>query len=128
MADRKEADMPVKPGVVFLLFLLFLLASCDYMQKKALLQDRYPSYPENIKQAIEGEYVAEGMDQEQVYLALGSTTCKTKGYYQNKHVEIWSYDRRQQSAAETYAGTYDCLKATFRVYFENGRVIGWEDR
>jgi outer membrane protein assembly factor BamE (lipoprotein component of BamABCDE complex) len=125
MAGGKEADMPRKLKIVFLFLLLLLMANCDAMQKKALMQDRYPSYPENIRQAIEGEYVVEGMDHDQVYLALGSTTCKTTGYYQDKQVAIWSYDKRQQSPAETYAGTYDCLQANFKVYFDNGKVIGW---
>ena len=115
-------------GVVYLFLLLLLLAACDSMQKKALMQDRYPSYPGDIQQAVKEEQLVKGMDQEQVFLSLGSTICKTTGFYGDKPVDIWSYEKHQQPVAETYAGTYDCLKADFKVYFENGKVIGWKDQ
>ncbi|MDQ7787586.1 MAG: hypothetical protein RDU01_08250 [Thermodesulfovibrionales bacterium] len=120
--------MSQKPGVVYIFLLLLLLAGCDYMQKKALMQDRYPSYPVDIQQAVKKGQIVEGMHQEQVFLALGPTVCKTTGYYGGKPVDIWSYVKHQQPVAESYAGTYDCLKADFKVYFENGRVIGWADQ
>ncbi|MFZ5907846.1 MAG: hypothetical protein ACOYVJ_10670 [Nitrospirota bacterium] len=114
--------------VVSIFLLLVLLAGCDYLEKKALMQDRYPSYSQDIRQAVIEGQIVEGMDKEQVFLALGSTVCKTTGYYGEKAVEIWSYENNQHPVAESYAGTYDCLKADFKVYFENDRVIGWEPR
>lgn len=120
--------MSQKPGVVYIFLLLLLLAGCDFMQKQALMQDRYPSYPGDIQQAVKEGQLVKGMDQEQVFLVLGSTVCKTTGFYEDKPVHIWSYEKHQQPVAETYAGTYDCLKADFKVYFENGRVIAWKDQ
>lgn len=108
-----------------LLAAIFLLG-CGLAQRQALMRDKYPYYPEHIKRAVDGGYIVEGMDQEQVYLALGVTFCKSSSYYKGRYVEVWSYQPNPFTGRPS-AGTYDCLRARQRVYFENGRVVGWDN-
>lgn len=111
--------------VIFLVLALFL-TGCGLAQRQALMRDKYPYYPEHIKKAIDGKYIVEGMDYEQVYLALGPTLCKSSSYYKGRYVEVWSYEPNPFTGKPS-GGTYDCLRARQRVYFENGRVVGWDN-
>lgn len=115
-----------KPYLTIALFIILVLTGCGMAQRNALMRDKYPYYPEHIKNAINGKYIVEGMDQEQVYLALGLTTCKTTSYYKGRHVEVWSYEPNPFTGKPS-AGTFDCLRATQRVYFEDGKVVGWDN-
>src|SRR5512145_1960804 len=61
-------------GVI--IFVLILSGSgCD-MERRRLMKEEYPSYPERIRRAIDRNSVMRGMTEEQVYLALGSPVCK----------------------------------------------------
>ena len=103
-----------------------ILAGCGIAQRNALMRDKYPYYPDNIKKAISGGNLVEGMDQEQVFLTFGGTLCKSSSYYKGKTVEVWSY-QPDGFTGEPSGGTYDCLHAVQRVYFENGAVVGWDN-
>jgi outer membrane protein assembly factor BamE len=105
---------------------VFFLSGCGLAQQRALMRDKYPFYPEHIKRAIDGGYIVEGMDQEQVYLALGVTSCSSSSYYKGRNVVVWSYTPNPFTGRPA-GGTYDCLRANQRVYFENGRVVGWDN-
>jgi hypothetical protein len=131
----------VKPGVrrftfdgvgtkemnkVFATTLIILLTGCGIAQRQALMRDRYPYYPEHIKRAIDESKIVEGMDSEQVYLAIGVTLCKSSSYYKGRSVEVWAYSPNPFTGRPS-GGTYDCPRATQRIYFENGRVMGWDN-
>lgn len=105
---------------------VIFLSGCGLAQRQALMMDKYPYYPEHVKRAIDGGYIVEGMDQEQVYLALGVTLCRSSSYYKGRTVEVWSYVPNPFTGRPS-GGTYDCLRARQRVYFENGRVVGWDN-
>ncbi len=111
--------------IVCLAVLLFL-AGCGYLQRQAIIREKFPHYPESIKRAIEEKRIVERMSQEQVFLALGVTLCRTNGYYNDRAVEIWAYEP-DFASGQPVAGTFRCSKATQRVYFENGLVVGWEN-
>lgn len=100
---------------VFLVTLSFL-AGCE-SERDRLMKDKYPSYPETIQRAIAKHYLMHGMNQEQVYLALGPTICKKTIEHKGRPVEVWLYPP---------GGRDPCQTAEFRVYFEKGAVSGWD--
>ncbi len=108
------------------IILLLFSIGCGLAQRQALMRDKYPYYPDHIKQAINGRYIVEGMNQEQVYLAIGITLCKSSSYYKGRYAEVWSY-QPEPFTGKPSGGTFDCLQARQRVYFENGRVVGWDN-
>ena len=106
--------------------ILFLLNGCGIVQRNALMRDKYPYYSEHIKRAIDGKYIVEGMNQEQVYLSVGPTLCRSSSYYKGRQTETWNYQPNPFTGRPS-GGTYDCIRATQRVYFENGLVVGWDN-
>lgn len=115
----------LKKFYLFILVIIFL-SGCGIVQRQALMRDRYPYYPDHIKTAIDGKYIVEGMNQEQVYLAIGATLCKSSSYYKGSHTEVWLY-QANPFTGKPAGGTYDCLRATIHIYFENGKVVGWDN-
>lgn len=111
--------------VIFLLLLIFSLAGCGG-QRQALMKDKFPYYPPHIQHAINNNRVVEGMDQEQVYLSLGTTLCKSTSYYRGTQVEVWAYEPNAFTG-KPLDGTYNCYRARQRVYFERGSVVGWDN-
>lgn len=103
-----------------------IFSGCGIAQRNALMRDKYPYYSDNIKKAISSGYLVEGMDQEQVFLSFGGTLCKSSSYYKGKNVEVWSY-QPDGFTGRPAGGTYDCLRAVQRVYFEDGAVVGWDN-
>nr|MBI3613606.1 hypothetical protein [Nitrospirota bacterium] len=97
-------------------FALFLLLGCATDHDR-LMRDKYPSYPDSIKRAIDDSYLLTGMDQEQVYLVLGPAMCKKTVQRKGKQVEVWLYPP---------GGREPCLTAKHRVYFNQGLVTEWE--
>jgi outer membrane protein assembly factor BamE len=81
------------------------------------MRERYSSYPENIKRAIDNGYLLRGMNQDQVYLVHGQPICKKQIEYKGSPMEVWLYPP---------GGRDPCTTAEFRVYFENGAVTTWE--
>lgn len=98
------------------LAMLTFVAGCA-SERDRLMREQYPSYPEAIQQAIDKRYLVHGMDQEQVYLALGPAICKKTIEHKGRPVEVWLYPP---------GGRDPCKTAEFRVYFEKGAVSGWE--
>ena len=104
--------------VTLLVIALCLLTGCfSDKERERLMKEQYPSYPELIRRAIDGGYVARVMTYDQVYLALGPAFCKTPTVYQGKKVETWMYPPDEGMP---------CSRARSRIYFENGQVIGWQ--
>jgi outer membrane protein assembly factor BamE len=103
-------------GVAILVAVLVAMMGCD-LQRDRLMKEKYPSYSESIKRAIEQSYPMHGMDHEQVYLALGEPLCKKTIQHKGNPVEVWLYPP---------GGKYPCNTAEFRVYFENGTVSDWQ--
>jgi outer membrane protein assembly factor BamE len=103
-----------------LLTSLFVLATvlvgCD-LEHRRLMKEQYPSYPEGVRRAIDRGNILRGMDQEQVYLALGSPVCKTEIEDEGRPLQVWLYPPIGRDA---------CVTAHFRVYFEEGRVTAWD--
>ena len=104
------------PALGLLLLALALLFGCE-TDRDRLMRDKYPSYPDPIKRAIDESYLVAGMDQEQVYLTLGQAMCKKQVQRKGKQVEVWLYPP---------GGREPCLTAKHRVYFEQGRLTEWE--
>lgn len=115
-----------KLSLLVLFVIILFLSGCGIAQRQAFMRDKYPYYPEHIKQAIDNGRVIEGMNQEQVYLSLGVTLCKSSAYYKGIQVEVWSYEPNAFTGKPS-AGTYDCLRARQRVYFERDKVVGWDN-
>jgi hypothetical protein len=57
------------------------------------------------------------MNQDQVYLALGSPVCKKDVDDEGRMVTVWLYPPIGRDA---------CVTSAFRVYFEEGVVTTWD--
>lgn len=99
-----------------LLIVIVSLSACD-MQRHRLMRDQYPSYPDGVRWAIDRGNIIRGMNQDQVYLALGAPVCKKDVQDQGKPVTVWLYPPIGRDA---------CITADFRVYFEDGTVTTWD--
>jgi outer membrane protein assembly factor BamE len=82
------------------------------------MNEKYPAYPDSIKRAIDRGHPVRGMNQEQVFLALGEPMCKKTIEFRGRPVEVWLFPP---------GGRDPCTTAEFRVYFEDGVVSGWEN-
>jgi len=107
------------------LFSFLFLIGCGLAQRQQLMKDNFPNYSPEIQSAIQAGRVIEGMNKEQVYLAIGPKVCSSSSYYKGRQVEIWAY-MSHPLTGKPMSG-YDCLKANKRVYFENGIVVGWDN-
>jgi len=96
---------------------LLSLAGCANEHDR-LMREKYPSYPDIIKHAIDRGYPIGGMDYDQVRLALGEPVCKKTIEFESRPVEVWLFPP---------GGRDPCVTPDFRVYFENGLVTGWKD-
>ena len=104
--------------IMLLALLSILLTSCIIdRDRERLMQEKYPSYPDHIKRAIDETYLVIGMDKDQVYLTLGPALCKRPVKYRGKEVEAWMYPP---------GGRDPCVNSQHRVYFEQERVLNWE--
>lgn len=92
------------------------LSGCD-SERRRLMKDDYPSYSEGVRRTIDRGTIMRGMNQDQVYLALGSPVCKTEIQDQGRPVQVWLYPPIGRDA---------CVTADFRVYFEDGVVTTWD--
>jgi outer membrane protein assembly factor BamE len=101
---------------ILILLTLLLPAACD-AERSRLMREKYPSYPEAIKRAIDRNYLINGMDHDQVLLAMGHPICKKTITHQGRPVEVWLYPP---------GGKNPCNTAEFRVYFEQGAVTSWQ--
>lgn len=70
--------------VCLLLFITVILTSCGVISRQRLMKYEYPYYPTHIQRAIDGGYIVEGMNINQVYLAIGDTMCKSNSYYKGR--------------------------------------------
>ena len=104
--------------LLFCVTTLLLGVGCEG-ERDRLMKEKYPSYSDTIKHAINRGYVIREMDREQVHLALGEPVCKRTIDHKDGPVEVWLFPP---------GGRDPCTTAEFRVYFENGLVTGWEDR
>ncbi|BFU93381.1 MAG: conserved protein of unknown function [Nitrospira sp.] len=91
------------------------LAGCE-SERGRLMTEKYPTYPDHIKRAIDRGYAMRGMDHDQIYLTFGEPMCKKTIEHKGRPVEVWLYPP---------GGRDPCLTAEFRVYFENGMVSDW---
>lgn len=80
------------------------------------MKEKYPSYSDQMKRAIDRGYAVRGMDHDQVSLAFGEPMCKRTIEHNGKPVEVWLYPP---------GGRDPCITAEFRVFFENGVVSDW---
>lgn len=116
--DRRGGHALNRNGLTILACGLLFLAACMDKEHERLMREKYPSYPELVKRAIDRGYPMRDMDHDQLRLALGEPVCKKTIVYEGRPVEVWLYPP---------AGRDPCVTPDFRVYFENGVVTGWRD-
>lgn len=111
--------------IILVLLISLFVVSCGLAYRQSLMKDKYPYYPVHIRQAIDQQKVIEGMDYEQVYLAIGLTWCKSRSYYKGKNTEVWVYQRDLFTGKPTLPD--NCNKGSIRIYFEDEKVVGWDN-
>jgi hypothetical protein len=99
---------------------------CAETERETLMKEKFSSYSEPIKQAITDGRVVKGMNQEQVYLAIGTTPCRDKRRMQGVMHETWMYN--VESTGSRPVPAKDCARANYHVMFEEGRVTEAETR
>jgi len=100
---------------------------------------------EQQRLALEGK-ISEGMNEDAVYVALGRPSKKREGRLDGRDQLYWVYSRIVSREIPSYRTRYsrdrfgrvyaDCyydpfydsyVEDTFRVIFENGKVVGWQE-
>jgi hypothetical protein len=107
------------------LFLLMVttVAGCGDSVREIMMKEKYPSYPPEIREAIDKGYVVKGMDVTQVELALGPTPCiKTRSEGQKAYA-TWEYALNKSTYKVVIPEhCFDSQYAPYTVIFEDGRV------
>jgi len=146
--------MNVTLGMISRLFGLSLLClatvvfvSCSTPQTRS--KERAESFSRLTKveqrTVLEGR-IKEGMIQDAVYIAMGNPSRRSRGRFEGKSTESWIYGRLESYNIPRYRReyirgphgelfsrhVYDPITEfrtveTFVVYFNNGRVIGWQE-
>ena len=96
--------------------LAMVLAGCD-SERHRMMKEQYPSYSEAVRRAIDRGSLMRNMNEDQVFLSLGTPVCKKEIEYQGRPVKVWLYPPIGRDA---------CVTADFRVYFEEGLVTTWD--
>jgi len=116
------------PTLVILFTLLVAsIAGCGPSMRETLMAEKYPTYPPEIREAIDKHHVLKGMDQAQVQLALGETPCVTSRTAGDKTYMSWTYwlDKSSYEVIEP-SRCFDRNYSPYTVFFENGRVTHWD--
>lgn len=108
-------------GSGFMLVMLAGLAGCaSDGPDRSQIRSKYPTYPENIRKAIDNGVVLKGMTQEQVILAIGDTPCIDSRVMGGTALDSWTY------RADPYTGKLSRpgrCPGNHPVIFEGGYVI-----
>jgi len=105
---------------------LAYLAGCaaGESSRQALMREKYPSYPDHIKKAIDSGTLVKGMTQEQALLVLGQTPCVNYRTLKGKAYDSWGYQLDEQTG-KLVVPTH-CSLARQAVVFEDGRLTEWD--
>lgn len=107
------------------LFLLMVtaVAGCGDPVREIMMEEKYPSYPPEIREAIDKGYVVKGMDVTQVELALGPTPCIQTRSEGTKAYATWEYALNKSTYKVVIPERcFDSQYAPYTVIFEDGRV------
>ena len=114
----------VRDGVLVLILICLGGCSAAESQRQALMREKYPSYPEHIKQAIDSGTLVKGMTQEQVLLAIGRTPCVNSRSLKGKIYDSWAY--KLDPATGKLIVPERCHEGRQAVVFENGYLTEWD--
>ena len=107
------------------LFLLMVtaVAGCGESVREIMMKEKYPSYPPEIREAIDKGYIVKGMDATQVELALGPTPCIQTRSEGQKAYASWGYALNKSTYKVVVPERcFDSQYAPYTVFFEDGRV------
>jgi hypothetical protein len=132
--------------LIFSALLVFMSACGGVSSRIKENQHQFDGYPLEIQAQIQNGRVDRGFTEEMVYMAKGTPDDKQVLTRGGKKVTVWRYARRVPPAPPGGGGTtlstpygypafgpgpsqptpifYD--KGYFKVEFENGKVIGWD--
>ena len=96
------------------------LGACADDSTQRVSREKYSTYPENVKKAIDKGAILKGMTQEQVILAVGQTSCIDARIVQGTHLDSWGYHADQYTGKLSAPGR---CPGDHPVIFEDGYVI-----
>lgn len=111
-----------RSSYTFLTLILAGLAGCA-ADDRAVTREKYATYPEHIRKAIDKGAVLKGMTQEQVLLSVGQTRCIDARSIGGKEFDSWTYH------ADQYSGKLSPVTrcpGDHAIIFEDGYVIEGE--
>jgi hypothetical protein len=129
------------------LLLLLLLQGCGGVKSRIKDHQReFATYPLEVQSQIQNGRIDRGFTEQMVYLAKGEPDEKTTAKRSQRTIMIWKYARHMPSAPPGQAAAglstpygYPSFgpgptqptplfyeKSYFKVEFEKGKVIGWD--
>jgi len=100
---------------------------CGDSVREVMMKQKYPSYPPEIREAIDKGYVVKGMDATQVELALGPNPCIRTRREGNKAYASWQYELdKSDYKVKVPSSCFERHSSPYTVFFEDGHVTHWD--
>jgi hypothetical protein len=133
--------------LLFFLALPFLFFACSTPETRSKERpDTFSRLSKEDQRLVMRGKITEGLSQDAVYIAMGHPYKKRNGRFQGKNTTSWIYGRLESYTLSQYryqyirdgngrlfsVPVYDPVTEyrtveTFAVFFDQGKVIGWQE-
>lgn len=144
--DRLLGTMRVPRLLLFLLIPLFFVSCSTPETRSRERSDTFSRLSKEQQRVVLEGKIAEGLSQDAVYIAMGHPFKQRKGRFKGKDTISWIYGRlesytipqmryqyfRDANGRLFSTPVYDPITEhrtveTFAVFFDQGKVIGWQE-
>src|SRR5574341_663453 len=125
LSGEEPMTRTLRAGALLLIFTG--ITGCGETMREILMKEKYPSYPPEIREAIDKGYLVKGMDATQVELALGPNPCIKTRSEGKKAYASWHYELDKATYKPVVPERcFDSQYSPYTVFFEDGRVTHWD--